>query len=274
MLKTVSTQARRAANNFRAYSERRQRAEHYAQQDAFVRADILAIRRYFLGTTRLSDEADERFLHALLLKGLPATQVLDLFPWARHRGVDYYIDRANADRRTPDADRLGELIEFEFDDLMAMKREGYSVRHVAPYDAQRGDVQEFWAAEEQEADRERKQRDRDRRKESTMPKISRRAKQVHKVLRDNRWISVSDIMEAVELRDQRKRKLAPAVLRVAVHRALDELVASGVAEEKTEAGTHHFPTRFARRSHMTGQVSVSDNIATDNKKTSGDVASQ
>jgi hypothetical protein len=63
---------------------------------------------------------------------------------------------ANADRRTPDADRLGELIEFSFGDLKAMKRDRYSVRYVAPFDAQPWEVREFWESE-RKADRDRKQ---------------------------------------------------------------------------------------------------------------------
>jgi hypothetical protein len=264
-----------AKNSRRAHREPPDNGStHYAQQDAFARKDLLAIRGYFLSTTRLSDEADERFLHALLLKGLPATQVLDLFPWARHRGVDYYIDRANADRRKPNADRLGELIEFEFDDLKAMKRAGYSVRHVAPYDAQRWEVAAFWEAEEHEADRERKQRDRKRRKESTMPTLTKRAKIVHKALSEVRWTSVPAIMKAVALRDQRNRLLAPHGLRSAVRRALDELVAIGLAEAKNELDERGVGTRFARRAHVTGQNSVhvvSEHVV---KKASDRVASQ
>ena len=86
----------------------------------------------------MPDDANgERFLHAFLLKSLPATQVLDVAPCGTPVRVDHNDPYGQVDRRIPDADLLGELIEFSFDDLKAMKRAGYSVRHIAPFDAQR-----------------------------------------------------------------------------------------------------------------------------------------
>jgi hypothetical protein len=263
-----------AATQARSGCARRQRADH-TQLDALTRFDLLAIAQDRFGTSSLPNDGEgRRFLRAYLLKGMPATQALDLAPWSRDGGEFFRIVASvDADRRTPNAERLGELIEFTFERLQALKRKGISIRHVAPFDAQRFQVQQFWKDEERIADRERKLLARKRSKEENMPTLTKRAKQVHKAVATD-WTSVSDIMDAVVLRDQRNRKLATAVQRVAVHRALDELVASGLVEDRTEAGEHRMATRFARRSHMTGRNSVSDNIATHNKKTSGDVATQ
>lgn len=259
----------------RSNKRRRQRTD-YAQLDAFARKDLRAVSRHWTGKATLSDDASgQQILHGLLMKGLPATQVLDVAPWASQRGIEHYVEKANADHRKPDADMLGNLIEFTFDDLKAMKRNGHSVRHIAPFDADRGDVQQFWIDEERIADRERKQRARKRRKENTMPTPTKRAKIIHKAMSEVRWTSVSDIMDVVapKLRDQRNRMLAPHALRVAVHRALDQLVASGLADKKTEIA-QGVATRLARRAHMTGQVSVTDNTVTDHRNASDDVASQ
>jgi hypothetical protein len=81
-------------------------------------------------------------------------------------------------------------VSDEFDDLKAMKRDGYSVRHVTPFNAQPWKVDEFWEAERREADRERKKRARKRSKEARMPTLTKRAKIVHDILSDG-WISVS-----------------------------------------------------------------------------------
>ena len=253
----------------------RGRRQNHAQRDALTRTDLRAIWRYFSSQSRLTDDLNERFLHALLLKGLPATQVPDVAPWARRRGVDYYIDKANADLRIHDADRLGELIEFEFDDLKAMKRDGYSVRHIAPFDADRGDVQEFWEDEERIADRERKQLSRKQRKESTMPKLTKRTTIIHKAIGTN-WISVPALMKAVapKMRNERNRMLVPTALRSAVKRGIDELVAHGIADTKIDLDERGRATQFTRRSHMTGQIFAHMSNSNVSKKTSGDVATQ
>ena len=98
-----------------------------------------------------------------------------------------------------------------------------------------------------------------------MSTLTTRAKIVHKALSEAHWTSVSGIMKAGALRDhQRNRRLAPTAQRRAVNRALDELVAHGHAEEKTEPGERGLPTRFVRRAHMTGQVFVTeDNVFED-----------
>jgi hypothetical protein len=253
----------------------RQRAAHYAQLDALARADLLAISRHWSGQHTLPDDASgERILHGLLLKGLPATQVADVASWAHRRGVDHYVDKAKSERRTPDADMLGNLIEFYFDDLKAMKRVGHSVRYVAPCDAQRSDVDRFWKAERLAADRQRKKRN--RKKEQPMPTpLTKRAKLVHKELSDGPWISVSNIMKIIALRDnQRKRRLAPHALRVAVGRALDELVANGLAETRTEIDERGVAHRVARRAHICGHDSVHVHSVHVHKKASADVESR
>ena len=80
-----------------------------------------------------------------------------------------------------------------------------------------------------------------------MPTPSKRAKLVYEALRAARWISVSDIMKVAALRDQRNRRLAPDALRVAIKRALNELIALGMAETKTELDDHGVANRLARR---------------------------
>ena len=185
-----------------------QQRTHHAQLDALARADLLAIAQGRFGTSSLpNNEEGRRFLRAYLLKSMPATQALDLASWSRDGGEFFRIVAlVEADRRTPNADRLGELIEFEFEQLQALKRnKGISIRHIAPFDAQRFQVQEFWETEEQKADRERKQRARKRSKEAKMPALTRRAKLVHKAM-SGAWTSVNDIMDAVVLRDQRNRR--------------------------------------------------------------------
>ena len=85
---------------------RRRKRTDYAQLDALARADLLAIARFLYGG--LPNNADgERFLHGLLLKGLPATQVLEWAPWACLRGIDYYTaKRPNDETRKPTAEML------------------------------------------------------------------------------------------------------------------------------------------------------------------------
>ena len=230
------------------------RRQPTAQFDAFARAELLAIARHRFGRSTLPENADgERFLEGLLWKGLPGMQILDFAPWASRRGIDHYVEKAKANRRIPNADRLGELIEFEFDELKAMKRCGYSVRHVAPCDAQAQKVRDFWKAKRRHADRKRKQRKREQEQSTTtstltMPTLTKRAALVREAIDRSRWTSVPVIMKAVAptLRGQRNRKLAPHALRLAVRRGIDELVACGLAEAKTDIGEHGVATRFAR----------------------------
>jgi hypothetical protein len=211
------------------------------------------------GTSSLpNNEEGRRFLRAYLLRAMPAAQALALAPWSRDGGEFFRIvELAEADRRrrAPHADRLGELIEFSFDQLRAMKRNhNISIKFVAPFDAQPWQIDEFWESQRRDDDRKRKQRERKR--ESNMPTLTRRAKIVREALSATHWISVSDIMDAVVLRDQRKRRLAPDGLRSAVKRALDELVACGLVESRIETGEHGVANRVARRAHMTGPVFV------------------
>ena len=247
-----------------------------AQLDALTRADLLAISRHKSRTATLPDDVTgERILHGLLMKGLPATQVLDVAPWASQRGIEHYVEKAKKDRRTPDAEMLGDLIGFYFDDLKAMKREDYSVRHVVPCDTERWRVDEYWKAEERNADRERKLLARNRSKETAMPKLTKRAEIIYKAVGTN-WISVPAIMNVVasKMRNERNRMLAQHTLRVAVGRGVDELVACGLAEAKMEIDERSKATRFTRRSHMTGRDSVHVHTVNLHKKASDDVASQ
>ena len=153
-----------------------------------------------------------------------------------------------------------------------MKLAGYSVRHIAPSDAQRSDVEDFWKDEERKADCERKQLIRKQEKEQSMPSLSKRARIVHDILRKALWADVAAIAKAAALRNQRNRLLAPDAACRAVHRALDKLVEHGLVEFKSEIGKHGMVVKFARRVHTVGQNSViADNVIAD-KKASGDVA--
>lgn len=223
-----------------------------AQLDALTRGDLFDIARLDFGTSKLPDnQQGEQFLYAFLLKGMPATQVPDVAPWARRRGdlLERLIDRASAERRKPGPDRLGEIIDFSFDKLKRLKwRYGISIKHVRPFDAEKWKVKEFWSDERLETDRDRKRKDRKRakaRKMAAEPATSERAALVRKAI-GWRWTSVNAIMTAVEP----MLPLARPVLRVAVHRALNELLRCGLAEDKFEAGKRGIETRFARRSDM------------------------
>jgi hypothetical protein len=257
-----STKCYQAAHTGVHGRARAKQRRHRTQLDAFARADLLDIAQHRFGASSLPNNAEgRRFLRAYLLKGMPATQAVDLAPWSRDGRV--FIDTiaaVEADRRTPNADRLGELIEFSFDQLKALKRKGISIRFVAPFDAQSWQVDEFWEEERRRDDRERKQQARKGKRESTMPTMSKRAAIIHKALSETNWTSVPAIMKAVapKLRGQRNRPLAQHALRVAVGRALDELVACGLAEAKSEMGEHGVATRFARRVHKKTSAHVDD----------------
>ena len=231
----------------------------YAQLDAFTHADVCHIAWFRFGNLELPDNDEGgRFFKALLLKGMPTTQLIRLAPWSRSRPRDFFriVDQADREQRKPDAKRLGELLDFTFDELKALKRNGISIKFVAPFDAQRWQVDEFWESEERNADRERKLRSRKQRKENTMPTLTKRATIIYKAVGTN-WISVPAIMNVVasKMRNERNRMLVPAALRSAVKRGIDELVAQGLADTKIDFDEHGKATRFTRRSHVTGQKS-------------------
>jgi hypothetical protein len=196
----------------------------------------------------LPDTPDgRRFLRALLAKHLPVTQAYDIAPWCTGELCRMAADVA-ADPRPPTRDRIGNMIEFEFEELARMKSiDRYAVRHVAPFDAQRWEMQDFFKARQLEADAERKRRKRKRpaRKEETVKtkKLSRRAAVVRKAL-NSEWTAMPEIMKAVAPRF--RPRLSPASLRVIVHRRLDELVEHRIAEDKIELGERNRATRFAR----------------------------
>lgn len=243
------------------------RTRSRAQLDALARADLLAIARHDFGAPKLPNNADGRlYFRAFILKGMPVTQLLRMAPWARHRDFFRIVNDADAERGAPNAKRLGALIEFTLEKLVALKRDhGISIRHIEPCDAEVWQVEDFWKAERQEADRMRKQRERTK-EQDTMPIPTKRATLVRKAMSETHWTSVSAIMKAVArtLRDQRNQRLTPHALRVAVHRALDDLLACGLAEEKTGADKRGFPVRLARRADTVLSMSahVADPITT------------
>ena len=234
----------------RQLSNPRRVRRNLPQLDALARADLLAIARLDFGTSRLPDnEQGEQFLRALLLKGMPASQAPDVAPWARRNNLLWDLLEAtnNQRRKPPGPDRLGEMIDFSFDKLKTLKRDyGIAIKHIAPFDAHGSQVRAFWKAERQEKDRERKRKER-RKKLSADPATSERAALVRKAV-GWRWTSVAAIMDAIApiLRDQRNRPLSRPALKVAVHRALDELRAVGLVEDKIGVRKHGGTMRFAR----------------------------
>jgi hypothetical protein len=231
-------------------AKRRDRKKHpnsYAQVDALVRKDIIAIATHRFGTATLPDTAEgRRFLRAMLAKRLPVTQAYEIAPWCPDELCRMAAEVA-ADPRAPTRDRLGDMIEFEFDELTRMSTNRYAVRHVAPFDAQPYQVQEFFRAKRlvAEAKRQSRRRKRPARKEEQMEKrLSKRTRAVYEALNGD-WTSAADIIRAVEPKFQPRKR--GAVLRRAVHHVLDELIKLGLAEDKIEHGQHGFPTRFVRR---------------------------
>lgn len=237
-------------------AEQQQRRLHHTQRYAFTRKDLLDIARYmrFHKSTLPNNEQGLQFLRALFLVDIPTPQAIELAPWAEARLGDLARE-TNAERRKLGpkrlAERLGEIIEFTFDELVALKREhGIPITHVETCDVQKREEDEFWAAERHKAERDRKRKER-RIKLAGVPKTSKRASLVREAVGWD-WASVPVIMAAVadKLRDQRNRRLKRHTLEVAVHRALDELLAVGLAEGKIEPAKHGGTTRFARRADM------------------------
>ena len=99
----------------------------------------------------------------------------------------------------------------------------------------------------------------------TMPTLTKRAKLIREAMSGTNWTSVSNIMDAVApmLLDQHNRRLVPTALRTAVRYALDELVAHGLAETKTEVGERGKAHRFVRRAQVCSapESSVSAHVA-------------
>jgi hypothetical protein len=234
-----------------AKRKRRKGPTNYAQYNALVRKDLFAIARYRFGTASLPDTPDgRRFLRALLAKHLPVTLAYDIAPWCRDELCRMARDVAD-DPRPPTRDRLGNMIEFEFEELKRMRQiHRYAVRHVAPYDVQPYQVQEFFAGLQKLADAEwqRRKRKRSVRKEDETvktKKLSPRADMVRNAL-NGEWMSTPEIMRAIAPRLRPRRD--PGSLRRAVHRSLDELASLKLAEIKVELDQHNRATRFARRS--------------------------
>ena len=228
---------------------RERKARRHAQLDALARGDHHAIARFRYGAASLPDDADGRHcLRALLGIGLPAVQAREIAPWSRGGELDHLIDEVKRDRRPFDARRRGEIIGFEMEELKAMKRAGYSVRHVEPFDADDGDVDRPRAAEKKTAERERKRKER---AEPSAPSLSRRAQIVLDALGPSRFVgAIMDRVKGPSLRGARGRRLKRHALRIAVGRALDELEALGLAESKIDLNSRGQAARFAAlRSH-------------------------
>lgn len=230
---------------------------------AFTRNDVLVIVHHRFRSATLPDTAEgRRFLYALIGLRLPVAQAFDLAPWCRDGDLRATCQRVASDRRPFTRDRVGNLIELAFDEIKRIKREhGHSIRHIAPFNAQKWEVQEFWKEVEREADRERKGRERQRKREmATAPKVSPRARLVRDAVLVTQWTSVTEITAAVgpSLRDRQGRRLEERATRAAVVRALDELVRAGRVETKIEPGEHGMPTRYARRTLPSRRDHVSD----------------
>ena len=148
--------------------------------------------------------------------------------------------------RSSFADRIGEMIEFTFDELKELAEQGYSIRHVKPCDASDAQVAAFWKEHRKKRERIRKQTE--RAKEAPMmtdQHLPQRTKAVKRALTRN-WQPRTAI-------DQR---LAPSFPRVrsdgargvVVGREIKKLGALGVAEQKIEPGKRGLPTAFVRLS--------------------------
>jgi hypothetical protein len=223
----------------------------------------MAIARLRFGTQQLpNNENGRRFLRVLVGLKLPASETYVVAPWcqAELRGI---VDQVNSGARVRTPDRIGAAIEFMFDELQKLARRGYSIRHVAPCDADRWKVQEFWRERRLEHDRIRKRRERAARppkkaEEAKMAGLKLRTKIVRDALPSN-WTSAHEIESRVAL----SFGLGEAALHVAVGRELKTLVKRGEAERTLAPGRNGRPTLFVRRSpphvHMSGQAPVVHN---------------
>ena len=238
-------------------AEQQQRRLHRTQRYAFSRKDLLDIARYmrFRKSTLPDNEHGLKFVRALFLVDIPVPQLIELAAWTEPRISNLARETITERRKLGPkrlAERLGEIIEFTFDVLVALKRDyGIPITHVETCDVQKVEEDAFWGAERQKADRDRKRKEW-RIKLAGVPKTSKRAKVVREAMNGRKWTSVPAIMVAVadKLRDQRNRRLKRHTLEVAVHRALDELLAVGLVEGKNEPAKHGGTTRFARGADM------------------------
>jgi hypothetical protein len=230
------------------------RTDH-VQVNAWRRGDVLAIAMLRFGTRQLpATDEGRRFLGALVALKFPHEDMDAIAPWWRDADLV-------AVKRDPD--RVGAAIEFEFAELKELARRGYSVRHVAPFDAQPWQVREFWDKHRRERERIRKQRERATRpptkQEAQMDDtLKPRTKLVRAALTDQ-W----QCARQVEDRVARQLKLDKASLNVAVGRELKLLVKRGMAERKLETGSNGRPALFVRRAmpraHVSGQAPVVHN---------------
>lgn len=232
------------------------RTDH-VQVNAWRRGDVLAIATLRFGGRQLpNSDFGRRFLRVLVALKFPHEDMDAIAPWWRDADLV-------AAKRILDPDRVGAAIEFEFAELKELARQGYSVRHVAPFDAPPWQVREFWDKHRRERERIRKQRERAARppnkQEAQMDDtLKPRTKLVRDALTDQ-W----QCARQIEGRVARQFKLDKASLNVAVGRELKLLVKRGVAERKLEPGptgrTALFVRRAKPRAHVSGQASVMHN---------------
>lgn len=210
------------------------RTDH-VQVNAWRRGDVLAIAALRFGTRQLpATDEGRRFLRTLVALKFAHEDMHTIAPWWRD------TDLVAADRRALDPDRVGNAIEFTFEELRELARRGYSVRHVAPFDVDAWVLQAFWR--EHRRDRDRKRKRDDRAKEAQMEKLPQRTELVRRAL-GKTW----EAMSAIERRVAPQLGLGKGTLHVAVTREIAKLVALGMAEAEVRPGTHGMPTRMVRR---------------------------
>lgn len=234
------------------------RTDH-GQVNAWRRYEVMKIAALRFNTRQLPNTAEgRRFLAVLVGLRLPHLDIYKIAPWCEAQLRDL-ADQVAADRRPLHADRIGNAIEFAFDELKELaEQRHYSVTQVAPYDAQRHEVQAYWEKRRRDADRDRKQRMRATRPPKKEAHMKPRTKLVRNALTDE-WIGAREI----ENRVAPLLKLDKATLNVAVGRELKLLVKHGEAERKIEPGPNGRPTLFVRRAtprvHGSGQETVVHN---------------
>ncbi len=229
-----------------ARAKRTSRRGHadYAQLDALRRRDVKAIANLRFGAQLPDSEEGRQFLGVLIALRLPAEEIHKIAPWCAADPATI-TEQAAAVRRSltaaPIADRIGEVLEFEFEELKTLAEQGYSVSQVASYDAQRWQEREYWDERRRKSEADRKRRNRAQEAQQMDNHLPQRTKVVKSTLTGD-WQPQTAIAERVA---KPFRLRGPSLLR-AVARHVENLVKRRCAETKTEDGKHGMKTCFVR----------------------------
>lgn len=210
--------------------ERRKPSE-YAQLNALMRSEVSTIARLRLGRDDLPENHEgERYLKALIFLKLPVDEVHEVAPWCSGGDLDRLRADVDRDRRhfRNARDYVGDLIEFQFTDLVELWRHGFSVRWTAPFDCQRSQVQEFWKVVDKQRDRVRKRENRAMSKSMNGTKLKPLARACIRIL--NGWTAVPFIAAKMIESPARHRPRTAGAAKKAVHRAIDDLITAGIIE--------------------------------------------